>query len=624
MFESIKNRRIASFKLGGERIDLTPAEMIKSADSYSKKVGDLLVILNFEEVTTGFYRWTVILRNTGKENTPQITDFYGMDLEFPLSGKASWESLHGDTCDGMSYYPRKRLLNDGTVLNREPMFGRRQLGRSSRGDHFPYFDISSELGSAIFAIGWTGQWKYELARTGNSATLKAGFADCDMYLAPDEWVRSIGAIVYEGGELMQTRRDFRRIFREKLSPAAKTGGKMHIPLSLQVFDRYFWTQREAWASEEGQLHCIKCAEKLGSLDTYWLDAAWFRDGFPHGVGNYEIEKTYPNGLAPVSAAAKKSGLAFMLWFEPERVDRGSDLGKYHPEFLLSDGDEKNENLLYNLADETAYAWLRDTLIGMIRDNGIDIYRQDFNMDPLEYWRHNDKDGKKGYLENKYITGLYRLWDDILAAFPSMMIDNCSSGGCRLDFEMNLRGVPMWRSDTGCFPSTEERPTHLWHQNQTMGLSRYLPYYATATWTTEAYTLRSALSMGLACNLDVMSDDFDAEEAQKPLREFHEIRDLWEGDFYPLTRATIDDDVWAAFQLADGERGFCLFFRRESAEADTFTFDLHAIDETKDYEVILSDEKYERTSSVMKGSDLISFTANIPEAHGSLLLIYKAI
>lgn len=51
-----------------------------------------------------------------------------------------------------------------------------------------------------------------------------------------------------GGDLMQTRRDFRRIFREKLSPAAKTGGKMHIPLSLQVFDRYFWDQREAWAS----------------------------------------------------------------------------------------------------------------------------------------------------------------------------------------------------------------------------------------------------------------------------------------------------------------------------------------------------------------------------------------
>ena len=80
MFESIFHSKIASFRLGGELISLIPAEMTKSADSYSKKVGDLLVILNFKTVAKDFYHWTVTLRNTGSAKTAQITELYGMDM----------------------------------------------------------------------------------------------------------------------------------------------------------------------------------------------------------------------------------------------------------------------------------------------------------------------------------------------------------------------------------------------------------------------------------------------------------------------------------------------------------------------------------------------------------------
>ena len=616
MFETISSQNIAGFRLDGEKIRINPAQMTKSADSYSMRLGGLLVILNFEPVVPDFYRWTVTLRNEGNEKTAQITEFCGMDLEFPVSGEAVWESIRGDTCNGNSFMPVKQELTDGCELVCEAA-----EGRSSQGACFPYFDVTSGCGSAVFAIGWTGQWKYTLSRTGDTAHLMAGFTDFDLYLEPGESVRSVGAIVYSGKDLLKTRQDFRRIFREKLSPAAKHGGHMEVPLSLQVFDRYFWNN-PAWATEEGQLHCIDCAGKCGYFNTYWLDAAWFRDGFPHGVGNYEFEKGFPNGLAPVSRAAKEHGFKFMLWFEPERNYEGSDNVTYRRDQLLHNGDPENKNFLYDLTDEASFAWLRDTLIRMIRDNGIDIYRQDFNMNPLSYWRHTDPEGKRGWTENRYITGLYRLWDALLAEFPGLVIDNCASGGRRLDFEMNMRSLPMWRSDTGCFPSSEERPTYLWHQNQTLGLSRYLPYHTTASWTTEANTFRSASTMGLACNFDVMNDAFDADDAMKPLDEISALRDCWDGDFYPLTEATLDTDCWCAYQLALESRGFCAFFRRRDCEESRMTFTLHAVDPEKTYEVTLSDNGYNKSVSVLTGAALASFTAEIPGKNESLILSYR--
>jgi len=619
MFETIKNTKIASFRLGGEKIEIVPASMVKSANSYSMKVGSLLVVADFETVAEDFYRWTVRLINRGCENTAQITEFCGMDLDIPVAGAVKWESIQGDSCNGQSFLPLEACLCDEGA----EVVQAAAAGRSTQYGTFPYFDVTSDLGSAIFAIGWTGQWAYTLKRTGEKLVLQAGFSDCDMYLAPGESIRSVGAIVYSGKGLLKTRQDFRRIFREKLSPAAKNGGTIEVPISLQVFDRYFWNTPE-WKTEEGQIHCLDCADKCRLLNTYWLDAAWFREGFPNGVGNYDFHPGFPNGLHPVSDKSHDLGFKFMLWFEPERNDIASDTVKNHPEMMLHIGDETNRNYLFNLSDDTACDWLITTLIDFIRDNGIDIYRQDFNMNPLDYWRANDAEGKKGYTENKYITNLYRFWDALLGEFPGLVIDNCSSGGRRLDFEMNMRSLPMWRSDTSCFPSSEERPTYLWHQNQTIGLSRYLPYHAGGIWTTEANTFRAGATMGVACNLDVMNPDFNAEEAIKPLEEVNSLVRYWDGDFYPLTEANLDTTVWCGFQLALCDSGFCEFYRRKDCEEAEKVFAVNAVDADAEYEVTLSDNNYEKTTRVMKGAELAQFTAYIPNKNESLLLVYRKI
>ncbi len=625
MFEAIFQSKIASFRLGGERVDIVPSEMTKSADSYSRKVGNLLVILNLETVAEDCYRWHLILRNEGTTKTKQITELYGADIRFPVTGNAKWESLFGDDWTENSYMPLEADFSDQTVIEKEPL-----EGCSSR-EGFPYFDVTSDAGCMLFAIGWSGQWKYKLKRMGNTAFLKVGFAACDMYLNPGESIRSAGALVCCGRGLTGTRQKFRRILREKLSPAAnlaaRKGERFHLPISLQCYDRYCetgnpWsTPHPHWATEEGQLYCIQQSKKCEYIDNHWLDAAWFGDD---QQGTFDIEKLFPHGLLPISKAAHNNGMTFTLWFEPERIDIRSDTAKEHPEWLLENGKPNNIFRIFALYREDAYLWLRDTLFRIIRDHGIDIYRQDCCFGPSPYWRHHEEADRQGYIENKHITNLYRLWDALLAEFPGLLIDNCAGGGGRIDYELLSRSVPLWRSDSGCHPSDEVHPTYWWHQNQTLGISRYIPYHATASWTTDTNTFRSAMTMGIACNFEVMSENFDAESTKKPLRELISLRDYWDGDFYPLTPAVYGDEVWCAYQLADGDRGFCAFFRRENAPEDKMTFRLNAIDGSKTYEVTLTDEHYHKTVLTLNGRELASFTAEIPHGKESLILVYKAI
>jgi hypothetical protein len=59
-------------------------------------------------------------------------------------------------------------------------------------------------------------------------------------------------------------------------------------------------------------------------------------GWWQGVGNWVINrKNFPNGIRPVSDAARKLGMGFVLWFEPERVYQGTRLDREHPDWLIS-------------------------------------------------------------------------------------------------------------------------------------------------------------------------------------------------------------------------------------------------------------------------------------------------
>jgi len=83
--------------------------------------------------------------------------------------------------------------------------------------------------------------------------------------------------------------------------------------------------------------------------------------------------------------------------------------------------------------------LDDRLIGdIIEKEGIDFYRQDFNMGPEYHWLCNDAPDRQGITENKHVTGYYAYWDGLVARFPKLWLDSCASGGNRNDLETMRR------------------------------------------------------------------------------------------------------------------------------------------------------------------------------------------
>ena len=116
--------------------------------------------------------------------------------------------------------------------------------------------------------------------------------------------------------------------------------------------------------------------------------------------------------------------------------RGTHLAGEHPEWVISlpgQGDG-----LLNLGIPEAREYLTKYLIAAIQQYQLAWLRIDYNIDPLAYWRCRWT-GKKipnrvGMAEIRYVEGHYRMWDEIRAAYPQLAIDNCASGGRRIDLQ----------------------------------------------------------------------------------------------------------------------------------------------------------------------------------------------
>jgi alpha-galactosidase len=68
--------------------------------------------------------------------------------------------------------------------------------------------------------------------------------------------------------------------------------------------------------------------------------------------------------------------------------------------------------------------------------------------------------------------LLSMWDELLRRHPDLVVDNCASGGRRLDLEFMRRSVPLWRTDRAFLCETTQAMTY--------GLSFWFPATGTGT------------------------------------------------------------------------------------------------------------------------------------------------
>jgi len=248
-----------------------------------------------------------------------------------------------------------------------------------------------------------------------------------------------------------------------------------------------------------------------------------------GAGNWTPRKDhYPEGMGPVALAAKTKGIIYGLWFEPERVMAGTDAHVEHPEWCLASTSGPQSTYLLNFGVPEVQDYFFNIVKGFMDLPGFAVYRQDFNMNPLPYWRYNDAPDRQGITEIRYIEGLYAYWGRIAETWPDSLRIECSSGGRRIDLETITRMHIHQKSDYWFHNEVDQ--ASIW------GLNQYLPNSTIHTPINrlDTYSFHSAMATSLNLGWIADAPDFDTERAAALLKRYREVRHLMVGAAYPTT------------------------------------------------------------------------------------------
>jgi alpha-galactosidase len=568
--------------------------------------------------------WVLYFRNTGKTNTPILEEIRPLDLGIatPADSSVMLRRGNGSRCAPSDFQPTDEPVAVPAEINLAP-----NGGRSSDGV-LPFFNLQWHGGGLVGAIGWSGQWALRLQRvTGGALTLQAGQQLTHFTLHPGESVRTprILLTLWQGHDPLRGHNLFRRLLIAHYQP--KRNGEVAVaPLAWLS---WFAFNAGNDVNEENQIDWVARTAKTG-IEGYWLDAGWFEGGWPGGAGTWVPgAKRFPRGLKPIGEAARKAGMPFVLWFEPERVAANSAIAREHPEFVLkckkSVADPASQmpaGDLFNLGDPAARVWLTDYLSKCFAEWGVDIFRNDFNIEPLRFWREADAPDRQGITEIRYIEGLYQLWDDLVRRRPGLTIDNCASGGRRIDLETTSRSYPLWRSDNQC--GGKANPVA--DQSQTAGLSLYVPQHAAGAWAFDPYSFRSVATMGASLCPDIRNKDLPVDAVNLALGEVKELRPLYFGDYYPLFAINDSEQAWCGWQFDRPElgRGFGMVFRRAKAANASADVALRGLDPQAKYEVEFRDSYVVKEKRTMTGAELAQQHIEIGSAPGSLLILYRKV
>ena len=566
--------------------------------------------------------WVLKFSNNSKKNTPVIEKVHAVNHTFSYNKNGTFILHHanGVNSERSDFRPYDDELKIGESVYMTPAGG-----RSSGGTSFPFFNIESPANEGVMvAVGWTGKWYANVQqKDGKSVSLKSGMEKMELILFPQEEIRTpkICLLFWKGNDRMIGHNQFRRFILAHHTRMID-GKPSELPLSaLLAREGPPPCNEHTCATASYAIALIKRHKQFNIVpEVFWLDAGWYpNNGDWHNTGSWVPNKeNFPDGLKPVSDAAHKVGAKFLLWFEPERVRSGTQIAKEHPEWLLK--LEGKINYLFNLGNKDALNWLTNHISDMITQEGIDIYRQDFNMNPFPYWEKADQPQRIGISEIRHIEGLYAFWDSLLVRFPNLIIDNCASGGRRIDLETVSRSSPLWRTDYHGY----EWPNGC--QDNTYGLNFYLPLHGTGNFVRSEYDFRSNMSSSLVLNWNINSNDHSQAEMQQYIKDFKRLRPYYYGDYYPLTGINniLRDDTWLAYQLNRPKHndGIIMAFRRENCNEEFLKIKLRGVDAKESYELIDEDSQIKITKT---GDELIKgFTLSLKNKPGSLLIWYNKV
>jgi alpha-galactosidase len=214
-----------------------------------------------------------------------------------------------------------------------------------------------------------------------------------------------------------------------------------------------WEATEMEFTEEKILNIARDGKDLG-MELFVLDDGWFgdRDNDKAGLGDWYVKNfaKLSNGIIGLADEIEAIGLKFGLWFEPEMVNKDSDLYRAHPDWILatpgrSSSPSRNQYVL-DFSRIEVVDYIFSLMEKVLSDAKISYVKWDMNRYITECYSQATNSAGQGKVFHEYILGVYNLYERLITKFPYVLFESCSSGGARFDPGMLYYAPQAWTSD----------------------------------------------------------------------------------------------------------------------------------------------------------------------------------
>ena len=205
-------------------------------------------------------------------------------------------------------------------------------------------------------------------------------------------------------------------------------------------------------SENQLLELAEKAQDVG-VELFVLDDGWFgqRTNDRAGLGDWFVNpERLPKGLGSLAERIHGLGMQFGLWFEPEMVNKDSQLYRTHPDWLLAVPDRQphhgRNQFVLDYSRPEVVDEIFERLSAIIEEAQLDYIKWDMNRPLTDVFSAAWPADQQGEIFHRYVLGVYDLYERLISRYPSLLFESCSSGGGRFDPGMLYYAPQAWTSD----------------------------------------------------------------------------------------------------------------------------------------------------------------------------------
>lgn len=314
-----------------------------------------------------------------------------------------------------------------------------QVGSMPVNHWFPWLLVEDTANHVFWGaqVAHNASWQMELYRKDDALAVSGGLADREF----GQWSKTLAP-----GEVFETPEAILTVCEESSVDAAAqrlTSGQIAAaeagPECEQglpvVFNEYCTT----WGnpSEENIENILKSIRGKG-FSYFVIDCGWFkRDGVPWDIsmGDYQVSSSlFPGGLEKTVDAIRREGMVPGIWFEIDNVGSAAEAYRNTEHLLKIDGMPLTTSMrrFWDMNDPWVREYLRERVIGTLKRYGFGYIKMDYN-DSIGVGCDGCESLGEGLRRN--MEASFSFVEEIKAAVPGIIVENCASGGHRLEPKM---------------------------------------------------------------------------------------------------------------------------------------------------------------------------------------------